>query len=203
MSFRIGVLLTRGRHPSNRRCGPGEYCDDGLHWRDGKSGIRYHVHAIQTEDCEIHGTHRGTHWRRSALSRLVRAPAIIACQFDAVTDDTAQVTGSVTFSRHARHGIRHLDDLDPATASLKTTNMNQDLVWAGDHQRAAAALARLDSILTAHGWKPRREAGPHWYSMRYRRPVILWDQPVHPAEMRNQADSAEPLTRRGHHKTPG
>jgi hypothetical protein len=191
MSFRIGVFLTRDRH-GNRRYGPGEYCDDDLYWRDGKTGIRYHVHAIEAEECEIQGTDRGTDWLRGTLSRLVRAPAITACRFEAVTDNTAQIAGSISFSRHARHGVHHLDDLDPATAGLKTTDRNQDLVWAGDHQRAATALARLDSVLAARGWKPRRESGTHWYSLRYRRAVILWEQPVHRAEIRSQTDGGKP-----------
>jgi hypothetical protein len=55
--FRIGAFLTRG-HPSSHQYGPGEYCDDGLYWRDGKTGIRYHVHAIENEECEIRGTGR-------------------------------------------------------------------------------------------------------------------------------------------------
>jgi hypothetical protein len=170
--------------------GPGEYSGDGRYWHDGKTGIFYHVHAIETEECEVHGIHRGTDWRKTAVSRLVRAPAIVGCRFDALTDDTAQVAGSVSFSRHARHGVRHLDDLDPGTADPRTTEMSESPVWDGDRQRAAASLARLDSILQVRGWKPRRESGAHWYSWRYRRPVILWDQPVDAAEMRGQAGGA-------------
>ncbi len=179
------------RQQTSSRHGPGEYSDDGLYWHDRKTGLLYHVHAIETEDCEVHGASRGADWRRTALSRLAHAPAIISCRFDAVTDGTAQVAGSVSFSRHARDGIRHLDDLDPGTADLHTKE-SQPPVWAGDRQRAAAALARLDSILEARGWKPRRESGAHWYSQRYRRPVILWDQPVHAAETRRQPGGARP-----------
>jgi len=180
------------RQQTSNRYGPGDYSDNGLYWHDGKTGILYHVHAIETEECEVQGANRGADWRKTALSRLVRAPAIVGCRFDAVTDDTAQVAGSVSFSRHARHGVRHLDDLDPGTTDLHTTDMSESLVWAGDRQRAAAALAHLDSILEARGWKPRRESGAHWYSWRYRRPVILWDQPVHAAEMRGQPGGARP-----------
>jgi hypothetical protein len=185
------------RQQTSNRYGPGDYSDNGLYWHDGKTGILYHVHAIETEECEVQGADRGVRWRKSTLSRLVRAPAIVSCRFDAVTDDTAQVAGSVSFSRHARHGGRHLDDLDSGTTDLRTTDlrttdMSESLVWAGDRQRAAAALARLDSILEARGWKPRRESGAHWYSWRYRRPVILWDQPVHAAEMRGQPGGARP-----------
>jgi hypothetical protein len=60
---------------------------DGLYWHDRKTGILYHVHvhvhAIETEECEVQGTHRGTDRRKTALSRLVRGPAIVACRFDA------------------------------------------------------------------------------------------------------------------------
>ena len=178
------------RQQTSNRYGPGEYSDNGLYWHDEKTGILYHVHAIETEECEVQGANRGADWRKTALSRLVRAPAIVSCRFDAVTDDTAQVAGSVSFSRHARYGVRHLDDLEPGIADMHSTETGESPVWAGDCQRAAAALAYLDAILEARGWKPRRESGAHWYSRRYRRPVILWDQPVHAAEMREQADGA-------------
>lgn len=173
--------MTRQR--SSGRYGPGEYSGDDRYWRDGRTGILYHVHAVETEECEVQGADHGARWREGTLSRLVRAPAIAGCRFDAVTDGTAQVAGSVRFARHARHGVGHLDDLGPGTAGSQATDMSQSPARAGDRQRAAAALARLDSILQARGWKPRREAGAHWYSRRYRRPVILWDQPVDAAEL--------------------
>jgi hypothetical protein len=192
-----GAMLRRG-HAGNRCYGPGEYSGEGLYWRDGKSGICYHVHAVETEECEVQGNDLGTNWCKSTLAWLVRAPAIISCQFNAVTDDTAQVAGSVSFTRHARNGVHHLDSLRPDTAGYKATDTSRSAVQAGDHQRAATALARLDSILKVRGWKPRRESGAHWYSRRYRRPVILWEEPVHATELRGEDGSAVP---RRHHRS--
>jgi hypothetical protein len=171
---------------------PGEYSGNGLYWRDRKSGILYHVHAIETEECEVQGTDRGVDRWRSMLSRLVRAPTVIGCRFDAVTDGAAHVAGSVSFSRHARPGVHDLDDLDPASPEPKTTDRSQSLVWTGDRRRAAAAFASLEEILGARGWKLHRESGAHWYSRRYRRPVILWDQPVHAAEVRARSAGLTP-----------
>jgi hypothetical protein len=182
LSAGIGVtalIRSRGR---DDLAGTGEYTGDGLYWRDRSSGQFSHVHATQTEHCEVHGAERGMDFRRSTLSRLMRNPALFYCQFDAVTDGSGQVAAYVRFSRHARRGIHHLDDLDPQTAELETTDMNEPLVWAGDHESAAAALEQLDSILRARGWEHDGESGGHWYSRRYQRPVILWDQPVHAAE---------------------
>lgn len=163
---------------------PGEYSNDGLYWLDQKTGTLYHVHATQIEECEIRATDLGLRLRGSMLSRLARAPAIVVWRFDAVTEGAAQVAGSVSFCRHARRGVHHLDDLDPQTAAPETTDKNEPPVWAGDHQRAAAAFARLEEHLRAHSWQQHRQSGAHWYSRRYRRPVILWDQPVHATELR-------------------
>jgi hypothetical protein len=109
------------------------------------------VHATQTEHCEVHGAERGPDLRRTTLSRLIRNPALFYCQFDAMTDGTRQVAGSARFSRHARRGIHHLDDLDPHTGEPETTDITEPLVWADDHQSAAAALEQLDSNLRARG----------------------------------------------------
>lgn len=175
------TALIRGRG-HDELAGTGEYTGDGLYWRDWKSGQLYHVHAAQTEHCEVRGAEHGVDWRRSTLSRLVRDPAIVRCQFDAVTDGSGQVAGSVSFSRHARHGIHHVDDLDPQTADLETADMTESQVWVGDHDNAAAAVRQLDSVLQARGWEHDSTYGDHWYSRRYRRQVILWDQPVQAAE---------------------
>jgi hypothetical protein len=179
----VTALLRRGR---DDLAGDGEYTGDGLYWRDRASGQLYHVHATQTEQCEVRGAERGPDLRRTTLSRLMRHPALFYCQFDAVTDGTGQVAASARFSRHARRGIHHLDDLDPHTSEPETTDMTQPLVWAGDHQSAAAALEELDSVLRARGWHHDSGYGDHWYSRRYQRPVTLFDQPV-------QADEAPAL----------
>jgi hypothetical protein len=162
---------------------PGEYSGDGLYWHDQKTGTLYHVHATQIEECEIRACDLGLRRCRSVLSWLARAPAIIGWRFDAVTEDTAQVAGSVSFCRHARRGVHHLDDLDPQTAAPETMDKIESPVWAGDHQRATTAFARLEENLRAHGWQQHRQSGAHWYSRRYLRPVILWDQPVHATEL--------------------
>ena len=160
----------------------GEYTGDGQYWRDRPSGQLYHVHATQTEHCEVHGAVRGQDLRRTTLSRLMRNPALLCCHFDAVTDSTEQVAGSARFTRHARRGIRDLDDLDPQTAGQETTDWTESLVWAGDHESAGAALEQLNCVLRARGWEQDDGYGDHWYSRRYERPVILWDQPVQAAE---------------------
>ena len=181
LSAGAGVLaLTRSR---DDLAGTGAYTGDGLYWCDRASGQLYHVHATQTEHCEIHAAERGLDCRRTTLSRLMRNPALFYCHFDAVADGTGQVAGSARFSRHARRGIHHLDDLDPQTAALETTDMSEPLVWAGDHESAAAALEQLDSILRARGWEHDGTSGGHWYSRKYQRPVILWDQPVQASEV--------------------
>jgi hypothetical protein len=182
LSAGAGVIALIRRRGHDKTAGTGEYTPDGLYWRDRASGQLYHVHVTQTEHCEVHGAERGLDCQRSTLSRLMRNPALFYCQFDAVNDGTGQVAGSARFSRHARRGIHHLDDLDPQTAELETTDMSEPLVWAGDHESAAAALEELDSILRARGWEHDGESGTHWYSMTYQRPVILWDQPVQAAE---------------------
>jgi hypothetical protein len=51
-------------------------------------------------------------------------------------------------------------------------------------------LEQLDCTLRARGWEPDGASGVHWYSSRYQRPVILWDQPVHASEA--QAIPARP-----------
>jgi hypothetical protein len=182
LSAAAGVTALIRRRSRDDLDGTGEYTGDGLYWRDRSSGQLYHVHATQTEHCEVHGAERGLDCRRSTLSRLIRNPALRYCQFDAVTDGTRQVAGSARFSRHARRGIHHLDDLDPQTAELETTDMTEPLVWADDHESAAAAVEQLDSVLRARGWQHDRGYGGHWYSRRYQRPVILFDQPVQAAE---------------------
>lgn len=182
LSAAAGVTALIRRRSRDDLAGAGEYTSGGLYWHDQASGQLYHVHATQTEQCEVHGAERGLDLRRTTLSRLMRNPALFYCQLDAVTDGTRQLAGSARFSRHARRGIHHLDDLDPQTAELETTNMTESLVWAGDHESAAAALEQLDSILRARGWEHNDGYGDHWYSRRYQRPVILWDQPVQAAE---------------------
>jgi hypothetical protein len=182
LSAAAGVAaLIRGRN-HDELAGTGEYIDDGLYWRDAASGQLFHVHASQTEHCEVRAADRGMDWRRSTLSRFMRDPAVIRWQFDAVTDGSSQVAGSVAFPRHARGGIHHIDDLDPRSAALETTDMTEPLVWAGDHDSAAAALQELDFVLQARGWEADSAYGDHWYSRRYRRPVILSDQPVQATE---------------------
>ncbi len=182
LSAAAGVAaLIRGRSPGEL-AGWGEYTGDGLYWRDRASGQLYHVHATETEHCEVAGADRGIDWRRSTLSRLMRDPAIVGCRFDAVTDGTGQVAGSASFSRHARRGIQHVEDLDPQTAALETADMAESQVWVGDHDSAAVALQELDAVLRARGWEHDSAHGAHWYSIRYHRPVILWDQPVQAAE---------------------
>jgi hypothetical protein len=182
LSAVIGVTALIRRRTRDELAGAGEYTSDGLYWRDRASGQLYHVHATQTEHCEVHGAERGLDLRRTTLSRLMRNPALCYCQFDAVTDGTGRVAGSARFSRHARHGIHHVDDLDPQTAGLETAHMTESLVWVGDHESAASALEQLDFLLRARGWEHDRGYGDHWYSRRYQRPVILWDQPVQAAE---------------------
>jgi hypothetical protein len=182
LSAAAGVTALIRSRSRDDLAGAGEYTSDGLYWRDRSSGQLYHVHATQTEHCEVHGAGRGPDLRRTTLSRLMRNPALFYCQLDAVTDSTGQVAGSARFSRHARRGIHHLDDLDPQTAEPETTDMTESLVWAGDHESAAAAVEQLDSILRARGWEHDGEYGDHWYSRRYQRPVNLWDQPVQAAE---------------------
>jgi hypothetical protein len=182
LSLGAGLLALIRRSGRDELAGTGEYSDDGLYWHDRTSGQLYHVHATQAEACEVHGAERGVDWRKSTLSRLVRTPGVIRCQFDAVTDGTTQVAGSAGFSRHARHGIHHLDDLDPQNAGPETTDMSESQVWAGDYQRAATAFEHLDSTLRARGWQHDGASDSHWYSRTYQRPVILWDQPVQAAE---------------------
>ncbi len=98
-----GVLaLTRkGSHPP----GAGEYSPDGLYWNDRTSGKRYEVHPTEKEYCEVQGAERGQYLRQTALSRFMRQPAILRCQFAANIDGTERVAGSVTFPRAcaARH----------------------------------------------------------------------------------------------------
>ena len=184
LSAVAGVTALIRSRTRDELAGTGEYTRDGLYWRDQASGQLYHVHATQTEHCEVHGAARGPDLRRTTQSRLMRNPALFYCQFDAITDGTGQAAGSARFSRHARRGIHHLDDLDPDTTGQETTDMTESLVWAGDYQTAAAALEQLDSNLRARGWEQRPDGGygAHWYSRRYQRPVILWDQPVQAAE---------------------
>lgn len=160
VSAAAGVTALIRRRSHDELAGTGEHTGDGLYWRDYPSGQLYHVHATQTEDCEVHGTERGQDLRRTTLSRLMRNPALLYCQFDAVTDSTDQVAGSARFSRHARRGIRHLDDLDPQTAGLETTDVTQPLVWAGDHESAAAALEELDSDLFRPSGPPPLRSPP-------------------------------------------
>jgi hypothetical protein len=182
LSLGSGLLALTRKHGQDENAGAGEYADNGRYWRDSTSGTLYPIHATQTEQCEVHATDRGVDWRKSALSRLMRSPAIISCQFDAVADTTEHVTGSARFSRHARHGIAAVDDLDPADTEPETAHMNESQVWAGDRQQAATALDHLDAILTACGWQATAQSDAHWYSRRYQRPVILWDQPLPAAD---------------------
>jgi hypothetical protein len=163
---------------------PGEYSGQGLYWRDRNVGTLYHVHVTATEECEVHATGLGVRWYRSALSRLGHGPAITGWRFDALIDGAAQVCGSVRFWRHARLGVRHLDDLNPRSMAWESPDESEPLAWAADAQRAAAALTRLHQNLRACGWERYGQSGAHWYSRRYRRPVILWDQPVHATEIR-------------------
>jgi hypothetical protein len=165
---------------------PGEYSDDGLYWRDAKAGTLYHVHATATEACEVRGTNLGVRWCRSVVSQLRRGPAIIGWRFDAVIDGAAHVAAAVRFWRHARRGLHDLDDLSRGFPAREYWDTSQPVARAADPQRAAAALARLHEKLRACGWEQHGQSDAHWYSRRYRRPVILWDQPVHATEIRQR-----------------
>jgi hypothetical protein len=117
----------------------------------------------------------GQYWRRTALSRLVRAGAIWRYRFDAVTDGTGGPGATHEFPQEARVNLT-LDTVDPAQASTDQYGQGRNRDWAVE------ALMHMDWLLTNRGWhaigKSKNINNLHWYTTRYERPVIRRSQPL-------------------------
>ncbi|HCU91291.1 MAG TPA: hypothetical protein DHU96_00405 [Actinobacteria bacterium] len=171
----VAALAKRGQSASDVSEGFGKYSDDRSQWQDQKTGQWYPVRRGTLETCEVEAIMGGFHWRRMALSRLVKRGAISHFTFAAVRDEApgaaSETVASSEFLNEARHNIT-LDHLDPARAA-------EDIYGLGDNRaEAESALAHLDWLLTNRGWTWNGTVNSHWYARIYERPAILWGEPV-------------------------
>jgi hypothetical protein len=177
LSVGAGLMsITRaGKSGPDETAGFGQFSEDGKLWRDSASGRAFPCSETDREHCEIQANMVGQYWRSTALSRLVRAGAIVRYRFDAVTDGAAGIAATHEFPQEARVNL-NLDTVDPAHASTDEYNQARNRDWALE------ALARMDLLLTNRGWRSAgRSANPsnqHWYASRYERPVVFWTEPV-------------------------
>lgn len=181
------ALMLRRRSQPDQLPGAGDFTGDGqdYHWRDTTTGTLYKVDRDNTTHCEVQASERTRmDMRMTALNRLMRGPAVMTNQFTAITAGTGQVAATADFPQECYRGIG-LDHVDPAQASQDQCDLRLN------RKQATGALDRLDSILETRGWQPDGTSGSRWYSRTYRRPVILWDQPVQPAEAPALSASAQ------------
>ncbi len=177
LSIGAGLLsITRaGKSRPDETAGFGQFSKDQKLWQDQASGQLFRVSETDRECCEIHADLAGQYWRRTALSRLVRAGAIWRYRFDAVTEGTAAIAATLEFPQEARVNL-NLDTVDPAQASTDEYNQSRNRDWALE------ALTHMDWLLTSRGWTPVGRSADlsnqHWYATRYERPVIFWAEPV-------------------------
>jgi hypothetical protein len=177
LSVGAGLMsITRaGRSGPDETAGFGQFSGEGKLWRDKASCHLFPCSQTELEHCEIQANLAGQYWRRTALSRLVRAGAIWRYRFDAITDGTADITATHEFPQEAKVNL-NLDTVDPAHASTDQYNQARNRDWA------LQALAHMDWLLTNRGWRaagqPVNPSNQHWYARRYERPVIFWTEPV-------------------------
>lgn len=166
----IAALARRGSSGQGEPQGFGEYSTDCTQWQDQATGQQYPVSHEESETCVIAAEEGRIHWRKTAMSRLIRAGAIFECRFLAnSTSSNAEARyadASVTFYQEARHGVT-IDHLDPALASTDMYNLQNN------RESATAALAHLEWILAQQGWRFIDRPEGHWYAKRYERPIIL------------------------------
>ncbi|MCW2912255.1 MAG: hypothetical protein JWN52_323 [Actinomycetia bacterium] len=170
----VAALTRTGRPEPDETVGFGEYSEDCQRWQDQASGQWFPVSPTDVENCEVKVEMGGFAWRRMAIARLTGAGAIVRYTFFAVSEDASsgvpEIVSSVEFLHEARHNIT-IDNLDPALASVDQYN----LAWNRD--MATEALTHLEWLLAKRGWEPDGRSD-QWYARRYRRPLILWNEPL-------------------------
>ena len=164
-------LMVRTRHQPGEITESGEFVREGgrEHWRDTATGTLYPVDHATMEHCEVQAAERtGMDMRMTAVNRLLRGPAIMTSRFAAVVASTGEVAASADFPQECYRGVG-LDHVDPARVGYDVCDLRIN------REQATGALDRLDRILFARGWSPDPDGDgtAHWYSRRYRRPVIL------------------------------
>lgn len=171
--------------------GFGEYLANDTLWQDLDSGTVYPVSADEREYCEVYAEYAGMHWRRTALSRMLRQGAITRYRFVALTDQAADGTkqraGWLEFLHEARKNIG-LDELNPAYAGAPELMGTGQRATENNRNEATDGLEALKALLVARGWAPVKPGDPvdelpspsnqHWYAHRFCRRVIAWDSPV-------------------------
>jgi hypothetical protein len=182
LSVGAGLMsITRaGKANADETAGFGRFTEDGALWRDKASGLEFP--CSDTELCEIHAGVAGQYWRRTALSRLVRATAIWRYRFDAVTDGAGGIAATHEFTQEARVNLT-LDTVDPAQASTDQYGQGRNRDWAVEAlmhmdwlltNRAGTRSASQRTWTTCTGTRPgtsgRSSAGPsRWAQRRPRR----------------------------------
>jgi hypothetical protein len=177
LSAGAGLMsMTRaGKSGPDQTAGFGRFTENGKLWQDKASGQLFPCSQTDREYCEIHADLAGQYWRRTALSRLMRAGAIWRYRFDAVTDGTADIAATHEFPQEARVNL-NLDTVDPAHASTDQYNQARNRDWAVE------AITHMDWLLANRGWtaagRSPNPSNQHWYATRYERPVIFWTEPI-------------------------
>jgi hypothetical protein len=176
----IMALVRLARPGPDESAAFGQYSDDGRLWQDRATGQWYPCSQTERERCEVEATEAGFYWRRTAISRLMRAGAVLRYRFCAVGGGSSAadpvLIAEVEFPVEARRNIT-LDHLDPANASTDPYNLGVN------RDSAKSALDDLDWLLAMKGWKrlddetSRKE---HWYGRVYERPAVQWSKPVEP-----------------------
>ncbi|HEU5386713.1 MAG TPA: hypothetical protein VFV73_12485 [Streptosporangiaceae bacterium] len=189
LSLASGVAwLARGGHGKPVDSGGfGHVLEDGSGWQADDSGTVYPASADNPESCTIEAELGGQYWRRTMLNRLLRRGALWKYTFYARLD-SAPGNGRETaaawldFPQEAWKNVT-LDDIDPQSPHV--LEMPADALRY-NREEAQEALKHINWLLEKRGWtpddtRPAEGTDRHWYSSRYRRPVIAWEAPVAPA----------------------
>lgn len=189
LAIASAVVLVRRRHIPRDHPDAGKFLNDAegeLRWRSLATGTLYPVDtdaAGDTEECcEVQASEKTLGWdaQMTALNRLFRhKAAVFTSRFSAVTGD-GRVAATADFPQETYRGMT-LDHASQEWVTRLIADGTCDL--RNNREYAVKALDGLEAVLGDCGWEREGGDGEHWYSRRCQRPVILWDQPLHAAEV--------------------
>jgi hypothetical protein len=188
LSLGAGVAwLARGGHGKPEDSGGfGQFLPDKSGWQADDSSTVYPVSADSRESCTIEAELTSQYWRRTMLNRLLRRGALWRYTFYARRDSAGggreTAAAWLEFPQEAWKNIT-LDDMDPQLSHVP--EMPADALRY-NREEAWAAHKHIKWLLEKRGWEPcdtEPEEGTdeHWYTVRYRRPVIAREAPIAPA----------------------